>query len=190
MAPSFLGSNELSTVAERQRLVDVLMDPATHAQKVLAGGQVVNVLTGEVYAADVAVEGRHIVMVGDCSDLVGPDTEVIDVSGKYLSPGFIDSHMHFESAMLTVTEFTRLSLPTGTTCLVSDPHEIGNVLGPVGIRAMCDEAALMPQHVHSRVPALTPDSPAWRPRATQSRLRTFPRCSSTRPSRESGRRRA
>jgi adenine deaminase len=159
MATSFLGTSELRTVSERQRLVDVLMDPAQHAQKVLAGGQVVNVLTGEVYAADVAIEGQHIVMVGDCSDLVGPDTEVVDVSGKYLSPGFIDSHMHFESAMLTVTEFTRLSLPTGTTCLVSDPHEIGNVLGPVGIKAMCDEAALMPQHVHSRVPALTPDSP-------------------------------
>jgi adenine deaminase len=159
MTRSSFGIAELSTVSERQHMVDVLMDPGHHAERVLAGGRVVNVLTREVYEADIAIEGERILLVGDCSELVGPSTQVIDVSGKHLTPGFIDSHMHFESAMLTVTEFTRLSLPTGTTCLVSDPHEIGNVLGPLGIKAMCDEAALMPHHVHSRIPALTPDSP-------------------------------
>jgi adenine deaminase len=153
------GVDDLKLVSERQHLVDVLMDPAVHVAKVLRGGNVVNVLTREIYPADVAIEGRHIALVGDCSALIGPETEIVDVSGMYVTPGFIDSHMHFESAMLTITEFSRLSIPTGTTCLVSDPHEIGNVLGPVGIRAMCDEAARMPQHVHSRVPALTPDSP-------------------------------
>ena len=150
---------DLSVVSDHQHLIDVLMDPHLYAGIVLTGGKVVNVITREVYEADIAVEGRHVLMVGDCSELIGPQTKVIDVSGKYLSPGFIDSHMHFESAMLTITEFSRLSIPTGTTCLVSDPHEIGNVLGPKGIRAMCDEAALMPQHVHSRVPEITPDSP-------------------------------
>jgi adenine deaminase len=154
-----IDAGHLKSVSDRQHLIDVLMDPGQHVEKVLKGGKVVNVITREIYDADVAIEGPHIALVGDCSSLIGPKTEVIDVSGMYLTPGFIDSHMHFESAMLTCTEFTRLSLPTGTTCLVSDPHEIGNVLGPVGVRAMCDEAALMPQHVHSRVPALTPDSP-------------------------------
>lgn len=154
-----LGAEHLKLVSERQHLIDVLMDPEQPAEKVLKGGKVVNVITREIYDADIAIEGRYIALVGDCSSLIGPSTEVIDVSHKYLTPGFIDSHMHFESAMLTCTEFTRLSLPTGTTCLVSDPHEIGNVLGLVGIKAMCDEAALMPHHVHSRVPALTPDSP-------------------------------
>jgi adenine deaminase len=149
----------LKQVSDRQHLIDVLMDPGGHAGLVLTGGKVVNVISREVYEADVAIEGRHILMVGDCSELIGPGTRVVDLAGKYLSPGFIDSHMHFESAMLTITEFSRLSIPTGTTCLVSDPHEIGNVLGPKGIRAMCDEAALMPHHVHSRVPEITPDSP-------------------------------
>ena len=153
------GIDDLRLVAERQHLIDVLMDPQRYVDKVLKGGRVVNVVTREVYEADIAIEDRHIALVGDCSDLIGPRTEVVDMAGKYLTPGFIDSHMHFESAMLTITEFSRLSIPTGTTCLVSDPHEIGNVLGPLGIKAMCDEAALMPQHVHSRVPALTPDSP-------------------------------
>ncbi len=149
----------LKTVADRLNCVDVLLGGHVHADTVLKDGNVINVLTKEIYKADIAMKGKYILMVGDCKDLIGADTEVIDVSGKYLSPGFIDSHMHFESAMLTITEFSRLSIPTGTTCLISDPHEIGNVLGLVGIKAMADEASKMPNHVYCRVPALTPDSP-------------------------------
>ncbi|MCG4715614.1 amidohydrolase family protein, partial [Faecalibacillus intestinalis] len=67
-----------------------------------------------------------MLMVGNCEALIGENTIVVDVRGKYLSPGFIDSHMHFESSMLTVTEFSRLSIPSGTTTLIADPHEIGN----------------------------------------------------------------
>lgn len=152
-------AKNLKLVAERLHCVDVLMDSTKYAQKVLRGGKVVNVITREIYEADIAIEGEYILMVGDCSTLIGAGTQVVDCSGKYLIPGMIDAHMHFESAMLTVTEFSRLSIPTGTTCLISDPHEIGNVLGPVGIKAMAEEAALMPQHVFCRVPALTPDSP-------------------------------
>lgn len=149
----------LKDVAERLHMIEALMDPTRGADLILRGGNVVNVITREVYPADIAIAGEHIILVGDAEGLIGEGTEVVDMDGKHLCPGFIDSHMHFESAMLTITEFTRLSLPTGTTCLISDPHEIGNVLGPAGIKAMCDEAALMPQHVHSRVPALCPDSP-------------------------------
>jgi adenine deaminase len=149
----------LKTVADRLNCVDVLLGGHVHADTVLKDGNVINVLTKEIYQADIAIKGKYILMVGDCTELIGTDTEVIDLSGKYLSPGFIDSHMHFESAMLTITEFSRLSIPTGATCLISDPHEIGNVLGLVGIKAMADEASKMPNHVYCRVPALTPDSP-------------------------------
>ncbi len=150
---------DLKLVADRLDCVNVLMDKNREADKVLTNAQVVNVLTKEIYKADIAMQGKYILMVGDCSGLIGEKTEVIDLEGRYATPGFIDSHMHFESAMLTITEFSRLSLPTGTTCLISDPHEIGNVLGLTGIRAMAEEAAQMPHHVHCRVPALTPDSP-------------------------------
>lgn len=154
-----LGMKDLRLVSDRLHAVDVLMDENKFTEKVLKGGSVVNVITREVYKADVAIEGEYILLVGDCSKLIGENTEVIDVTGKFIAPGFIDCHMHFESAMLTITEFSRLSIPTGTTCLISDPHEIGNVLGPDGIKAMTEEAALVPQHVFCRVPALTPDSP-------------------------------
>lgn len=151
--------DSLRLVSDRQKAVEVLMDPSQQADVVLRGGNIVNVITREIYKGDVALHGKYILLVGDCSSLIGKETVVHDMTGKYITPGFIDSHMHFESAMLTITEFSRLSIPTGTTCLVSDPHEIGNVLGPVGIKAMCDEAVLMPQHVHSRVPCMAPDSP-------------------------------
>ncbi|MFZ5967512.1 MAG: adenine deaminase [Bacillota bacterium] len=136
------------------------MGDKVFADYVLRGGNVINVLTREAYIADVAIKGKYILMVGDASDLIGEDTMIIDVEGKYISPGFIDSHMHFESSMLTISEFSRLSIPSGTTTLVADPHEIGNALGAVGIKAMAEEAGVVPNHVHLVVPALTPDCPS------------------------------
>jgi len=141
-------------------MIDVLMGDNDFADIVLHNGNVINVLTREVYQADVAIKGKHILVVGNSEGLVGEETLVVDVSGKFISPGFIDSHMHFESSMLTVSEFSRLSIPSGTTTLVADPHEIGNALGPVGMKAMADEAGLVPNNVKLVVPALTPDCPS------------------------------
>lgn len=140
-------------------MIDALMGNNEFADTVLVGGEVVNVITREIYKADVAIKHKYILMVGDCRDLIGPNTTVIDVSGKYISPGFIDSHMHFESSMLTITEFSRLSIPSGTTTLVADPHEIGNALGPIGMKALADEIDNVPSNVYLVVPALTPDCP-------------------------------
>ena len=145
---------------EYKELIDTLMSDKHHADIVLYGGNIVNVLTKEIYTGDIAIKGKHILMVGDCDKLIGENTIVVDVRGKYLSPGFIDSHMHFESSMLTVTEFSRLSIPSGTTTLIADPHEIGNALGAVGMKAMADEASYVPNYVRFVVPALTPDCPS------------------------------
>ncbi len=145
---------------EYRNIVDVLMGDSEFADMVLYNGQIINVITREIYLGDIAIKGEYIILVGDCKDLIGPDTLVIDMEGKYLSPGFIDSHMHFESSMLTITEFSRLSIPSGTTTLVADPHEIGNALGPVGMKAMADEIDKVPNKVYLVVPSLTPDSPS------------------------------
>lgn len=144
---------------EYRNLIDVLMSDKDHADVVLYGGNVINVITREVYTADIAIKGDYIALVGDCEKLIGENTLVVDVRGKYLSPGFIDSHMHFESSMLTITEFSRLSIPSGTTTLIADPHEIGNALGQVAMKAMADECNHVPNYVRLQVPALTPDAP-------------------------------
>lgn len=144
---------------ERQQMIDVLVGQRREADVVFQGGNIVNVMTREVMKADLAVLGEKILMFGDATSYIGPKTEVVDVRGCYLSPGFMDSHMHFESSMLTVTEFSRLSLPSGTTTLIADPHEIGNALGPAGIKAMTEEGVRLPHNVYWVVPCLTPDSP-------------------------------
>lgn len=144
---------------ENRQMIDALMGGPVYADVVLTGGQIINVVTREIYTEDLAIKGKRILGVCNSEKMIGPNTLVIDVAGKYLSPGFIDSHMHFESSMLTITEFSRLSLPSGTTTLIADPHEIGNALGAVGMKAMADEASKVPNHVRLVVPALTPDCP-------------------------------
>jgi adenine deaminase len=148
-----------SVAGTRRGLVDTLLNPDRHADLVLRGGKVVNVLSGEIYGGDVAIDGQYVLRVGDCAALIGPDTEIVELDGAFVLPGLIDAHMHFESAMLTATEFSRLSIPTGTTTIVSDPHEIGNVLGPDGMREMAVECAGLPNRIHTRVPCRVPDVP-------------------------------
>lgn len=149
----------IKKAVDYRRMIDALMGDHDFADLVLQGGHVVNTVTRELVRTDLAIKGKYVLAMSDDQSLIGPKTLVIDVTGKFLSPGFIDSHMHFESSMLTISEFARLSIPSGTTTLVADPHEIGNALGPVGMKAMADEASVVPNHVHLVVPALTPDCP-------------------------------
>lgn len=141
-----------------RRMIEILLGEGG-ADIILQGGNIINVITREIYKGDVAIKDEYILMTGDCSCVTGSNTKIIDVSGKYISPGFIDAHMHFESSMLTATEFSRLSVPTGTTTMIADPHEIGNVLGVAGVKAMLKEAEKLPNRVLFTVPCLVPDVP-------------------------------
>lgn len=142
-----------------RKMVDALMDNHTYAELVLQGGYIINVITREIYKGDIAIKNEFILLMGDCSNVIGNKTKIINVEGEFLSPGFIDSHMHFESSMLTVTEFSKLSIKSGTTTLFADPHEIGNVLGIDGIKSMIDEARNLPNRVLFTIPGLVPDVP-------------------------------
>lgn len=104
------------------------------ADIVLKGGRFFDLVSGELTAGDVAICGDTI--VGTCDSYEGR-TE-IDVSGRMLVPGFIDTHLHIESSMVTPFEFDRCVLPRGVTTVVCDPHEIANVLGSTGIRYFLD----------------------------------------------------
>lgn len=116
----------------------------------------VNVLTCEVYPADIGVYGGRFAVVGPAGayDLTARD--VIDGSGKWACPGFFDAHLHIESTMVTPAGYANGVLPLGTTSAVIDPHEIGNVMGKDGVRLMIEGSRNLPLRVYIAVPSCVP----------------------------------
>ncbi|MBC7141255.1 MAG: adenine deaminase, partial [Rhodobacteraceae bacterium] len=100
------------------------------ADLVLRGARVLDVVTGAMIAGDVAICADTVVGIG--ADYDG--REVIDLRGLTLVPGFIDTHLHIESSLVTPFEFDRCVAPRGVTTAICDPHEIANVIGLDGIR--------------------------------------------------------
>jgi adenine deaminase len=148
----------MSSLAELNRsLINVAMG-REYADVVIRNGLIVNVLTGEIIKGDVAVKNRRIAFVGDASHTVGSSTKVFDVEEKYVVPGFLDGHVHVESAMVTITQFARGVLPHGTTGVFIDPHEIANVLGADGVKVMIKEGENVPLRVYVSVPSCVPAS--------------------------------
>ena len=103
---------------------------AEKADIVLRGGRVFDLITGDYLEGDVAICGDTI--VGTCENYNGK--QIIDVKDLILVPGFIDTHLHIESSMVTPFEFERCVLPLGVTTAICDPHEIANVVGVDGVR--------------------------------------------------------
>ncbi len=104
-------------------------------------------------------DGRFAYCGVDMASLIGPETTVIDAKGRFAIPGLVDGHMHIESGMLTVTEFSRAVIPHGTTSMFVDPHEIANVMGLAGVRHMHDEALMQPINVYVQMPSCAPSAP-------------------------------
>jgi adenine deaminase len=121
------------------------------ADIVLKNGQLINVFSGEIYSADVAIYKSHIAGIGDYAG-----EEEIDLNGRYVAPGFIDSHLHIESSFLTPGELARAVVPHGTTALVCDPHEIANVLGVAGIKYLLEASEGLPLDMFFTVPSCVP----------------------------------
>lgn len=128
------------------------------ADLIIRDGVLVNVFTGELLEhTDVVVSGDRIALVGKAlSEHEGPDTKVIEANGQYLVPGLIDGHMHVESTMLSVTEFSKAALAKGTTTVFMDPHEIANVFGIEGVRYMHEEGQQLPLKVYTTFPSCVP----------------------------------
>ncbi len=137
---------------ELKRLIDVAAG-RTPADLVLRGGTIVNVFSGELLPGDVAIVGDRIAGIGAYDG-----REVVDVSGQFVSPGLIDAHVHIESSMLAVPEFARLVSACGTTAVITDPHEIANVMGTEGIRYMLAASKYCPIHVYVMASSCVPAS--------------------------------
>ncbi len=128
------------------------------ADLVLEGGEIINVFTGELEKANVAIKGDAIVCVGDVDEHVGANTRVLNVKEMYLSPGFFDAHIHVESSQITPTEFARMCLPHGTTSVVWDPHEVANVAGVDGVLEFLQEVRRLPVNFFVVIPSCVPAS--------------------------------
>ncbi|MBN2429371.1 MAG: adenine deaminase [Deltaproteobacteria bacterium] len=124
------------------------------ADLVLKNARVVDVLAGETYESDIAIQGSLIVGVEKGYE----GQETIDLEGRYVCPGLIDAHVHIESSMVTPREFARAVVPHGVTTVITNPHEIANVLGVEGIRFMVDDAADVPLDAYVTIPSCVPAS--------------------------------
>lgn len=113
------------------------------ADLVLRGGRVVNVFSGEIEEAEIALAGDLIVGVG--AGYAAHET--IDLGGAFVAPGLIDAHVHIESSLCTPAQFAQAVVPHGVTTAVTDPHEIANVAGVAGVRFMAQSSIGLPLSV-------------------------------------------
>lgn len=123
------------------------------ADLVLRNGRIVNVASGEIHAGDVAIAGDRIAGLGRYEG-----REVVDLRGQYICPGFIDGHVHIESTMLAVPEFARVVAVRGSAAVITDPHEIANVMGVEGIRFMLASSKYCPIDVYVMLSSCVPAS--------------------------------
>ena len=126
----------------------------------IKGGVLVDVVTGELRPADVGVCGPLISSVHAPGSLPAAE-EVIDASGRFLSPGLIDAHMHIESSMVTPAGYAAAVLPRGVTTLVWDPHELANVHGLPGVEWALEAVSELPLRVVVLVPSCVPSAPGY-----------------------------
>lgn len=149
-------SSHESTV--RKKLIAVALGESP-ADLVIKGGRLINVYTGEIEdGVDIAVSGERIALVGDADECIGADTQVVDVKGAYLAPGFIDSHYHIESSRLAPWRHAEITLPRGVTVLLEDPHEACASGGLDAIRYMLENTRGLPQKVYVQISSATPPS--------------------------------
>ncbi|MCK4831305.1 MAG: adenine deaminase, partial [Anaerolineales bacterium] len=133
---------ELIRVARGDKSADLL----------LTNCRLINVYSGEIAETQVAIAGNKIAGIGPGYRA----KETLDLSGRYLCPGFINAHVHVESSMVTPIEYARAVVPRGTTTAVSDPHEIANVCGLAGIHYMLNVARHAPMTILANASSCVP----------------------------------
>jgi adenine deaminase len=124
------------------------------AELLFTNARVINVFSGEIHEANVAVDDGRVIGFGDYDA-----KQIIDLAGAYLAPSLIDGHFHVESTMVTIPEFARAVVPHGTGAMVIDPHEYANVLGMDGIRYVLESSKNLPIDFFIMLPSCVPATP-------------------------------
>ena len=125
------------------------------ADLVIKNANIVNVLSEEIHKGDIAISNGIIAGIGENYS----GEKEIDIKGAYVTPSFIDGHVHLESSMLLPGEFAKIVVPAGTTTVIIDPHEISNVLGLHGISFMHEAVKNLPIDVYTMLPSCVPATP-------------------------------
>lgn len=131
------------------------------ADTVIRHAKLVSVTTREILDdADIAIASGRVAYIGfdghTAEHCIGPDTKVIDAHGLYAAPGLVDTHIHIESSMVGPSEYARGVVPHGTTAIYADPHEVANVTGLEGVKAMWTDAARTPLKIMLTTPSCVP----------------------------------
>ncbi|HEV2292747.1 MAG TPA: adenine deaminase [Tepidisphaeraceae bacterium] len=122
------------------------------ADLLLGNARIINVFSGEIESADIAISGGFITGVGSGYEA----REVVDLRGAYVAPGLIDAHVHIESSLCLPAQFAAAIVPRGVTTVIADPHEIANVAGAAGVRFMADASRQLPLRVILMAPSCVP----------------------------------
>ncbi|WP_050183270.1 adenine deaminase [Domibacillus robiginosus] len=137
-----------------KRLIKAAQRPE-EADIIIQNGTVVDVFSLETFKADVAIKDGYIVGIGTYPK----GKHIVNASGKYVMPGFIDGHIHIESTMVTPSEFSRALIKHGVTTVITDPHEIANVAGRIGVDFMLEDAAGTDIDILMKLPSCVPATP-------------------------------
>jgi adenine deaminase len=145
--------NKFEKREENMALKDIIR--SARGQKpvdlLLTNARIINVFSGDIFSGNIAVSDGYIVGFGTY------DAEkTVDFGGRFVAPGFIDAHVHIESSMTGITEFSRAVVACGTTTVVADPHEIANVLGTEGIEYMLRSSRNQPMNIYFTLPSCVP----------------------------------
>ena len=135
--------NILKTKVTRKKLVDVAMGRLP-ADTVIKGGKLLDVYTGKIRSADIAIKGERIAFVGNVEHTIGKNTEIFNADGYHLSPGLMDSHIHIEASMVSPEQFARAVLPRGNTAVNWETLWSANVLGVKGLEMLIEHCNKTP----------------------------------------------
>ena len=152
MAESYAGKINRKLIKKRR--VIAAAAGREKADLVLKNATYVNVFSNELCTADIAVAEGLIVGMGSYQGV-----EEVDMRGKIVLPGFLDAHIHLESSLVSPKEFVKAVLPHGTTTVITDPHEIANVMGTDGIEYMLQATEGLPVDVRFMLPSCVPATP-------------------------------
>ena len=140
-------------LSKKQRIIDVAAG-RTPADLVIKNASFVNVFSNRISQGDIAIAEGLFVGIGQYEGI-----QQIDATGKIIVPGFLDAHIHLESSLVTPHEFAKAVLPHGTTTVITDPHEIANVMGTDGIEYMLQASEDLPVDVRFMLPSCVPATP-------------------------------